>query len=107
MLLDVPVVSRKTPLDGRLEISAAAAGRLAALDDEFALVSAGREGRGRLRSLACTCAKGAGAGHVHHFVECPLLTALAPGAPVRVELDDHAPVVRIEPADRADPARPP
>lgn len=98
MLLDEPTVSRKTPLDGRLEISAAAAERLATLGDEFALVSAGRDGRGRVCSLACTCAKGSDAGHVHHFVESPLLTALVPGAPVRVELDERAPVVRVEPA---------
>jgi hypothetical protein len=52
MLLDERTVSRKTPLDGRLEISAAAADRLAALGDDFALVSAGRAGRGRLRASA-------------------------------------------------------
>ena len=93
MLLDERTVSRKTPLDGRLEISAAAADRLGALGDEFALVSAGREGRGRVCSMACTCAKGSGAGHVHHFVESPLLTTLAPGDTVRVELDERAPAV--------------
>jgi hypothetical protein len=102
MLLDERTVSRKTPLDGRLEISAAAADRVAALGDEFAVVSAGREGRGRLLSLTCTCAKGSGDGsHVHHFVESPLLTALDPGAAVRVELDERAPAVRIESAGRA------
>jgi hypothetical protein len=99
MLLDERTVSRKTPLDGRLEISAAAADRLAALGAEFALVSAGRVGRGRLRALACDCAKGAGGGHVHHFVESPLLAALTPGAAVRVELDEQRPAVRIEPAE--------
>ena len=98
MLLDERTVSRKTPLDGRIEISAAAADRLAPLGDEFALVSAGRAGRGRLRSLACTCAKGAGGDHVHHFVESPLLAQLTPGAAVRVELDERGPEVRIEPA---------
>ena len=97
MLLDERTVSRKTPLDGRLEVSAAAADRLAALGDEFAVVSAGREGRGRLRSLACTCAQGAGGGHAHHFVESPLLAQLIPGAAVRVELDERGPTVRVEP----------
>jgi len=101
MLLDERSVSRKTPLDGRLEISAVAADRLAALGDEFALVCAGRDGRGRLRSLACTCEKGNGGGHVHHFVESPLLAALAPGTAVRVELDERAPTVRVEPAGSA------
>jgi hypothetical protein len=101
MLLDERTVSRKTPLDGRLEISAAAADRLAALGDEFGLVSVGRAGRGRLRALACSCAKGAGSGHVHHFVESPLLAALAPGAEVRVVLDEREPAVHIELAGRA------
>ena len=99
MLLEERTVSRKTPLDGRLEISAAAAGRLAALGDEFALVSAGRAGRGRLRTMACTCAKGAGGSHVHHFVESSLLAQLTPGTAVRVELDELGPAVRIEPAE--------
>ena len=101
MLLDERTVSRKTPLDGRLEISAAAADRLAALGDEFALVSSGREGRGQLRHMECTCAKGSGGGHVHHFVESALLAALAPGTAVRVELDARAPVVHVEPTGDA------
>jgi hypothetical protein len=99
MLLDERTVSRKTPLDGRLEISAAAADRLAALGNDFALVSGEHEGRGRLKSLTCTCAKGTAGGHVHHFVESPLLVALAPGAIVRVELDERTSVVRVQPAD--------
>jgi hypothetical protein len=36
---------------------------------------------------------------VHHFVESPLLVALAPGAIVRVELDERTSVVRVQPAD--------
>jgi hypothetical protein len=97
MLLDERIVSRKTPLDGRLEISAAAADRLAMLGDEFALVSGGQEGRGRLESMMCTCAKGTAGGHVHHFVESPLLAALAPAATVRVELDERTSVVSVHP----------
>jgi len=97
MLIEHRSVSRKTPLDGKLEISAAAAERLAALGAEFPLASAGREGSGRLQSLPCTCAKGAGEGHVHHFVESPLLRELAPGTEVRVELDEGRSRVRVEP----------
>ena len=98
MLLDQRPVSRKTPGDGMLEISAAAAERLAALGGDFALAAGGREGRGRVQSLACSCAKGAGTGHVHHFVASPLLMALAPGSEVRVELDEARRSVRVEPA---------
>jgi hypothetical protein len=100
MLVDERTVSRKTPLDGRLEISVEAAERVAVLGDDFALVSVGRHGRGQLRSLACTCAKAGGDGpHIHHFVESPLLAALVPGVAVRVELDEPAATVRVEPAD--------
>jgi hypothetical protein len=98
MLLEHRPVSRKTPLDGKLEISAAAAERLAPLGAEFPLGSAGREGRGRLQSLPCTCTKGADGGHIHHFVESPLLRELAPGTEVRVELDEERAKVRVEPA---------
>ena len=99
MLLDERTVSRKTPLDGRLEISEPAADRLAALGDEFALISVGRTGRGRLSRLACICAKASAGGHVHHFLESPILMSLKPGAGVRVELDERASEVRVELAD--------
>lgn len=98
MLLEQRPVSRKTPLDGKLEISPAAAARLGALGAEFPLASAGREGTGRLQSLACTCVKGAGGAHVHHFVESPILRDLAPGTEVRVEVDEARSALRIEPA---------
>ena len=98
MFLEQRPVSRKTPLDGMLEVSPAAAARLATLGDEVPLATAGREASGRVRSLACTCAKGAGGSHVHHFVESPALKALAPGTEVRVELDEERSAVRVEPA---------
>ena len=98
MLVDQRSVSRKTPADGMLEISAEAAERLAALGAEFPLACAGREARARLRSLACRCAKGAGGGHVHHFIESPVLTALVPGSEVRVAMDEPRGGVRVEPA---------
>jgi hypothetical protein len=97
MLLDERSVSRKTPLDGRLEISAEAADRLTPLGDEFALACAGHDGRARLHKLTCTCEKGSGGSHVHHFVESPLLASLAPGTIVRVELDESAQTVCVEP----------
>jgi len=99
MLVEHRPVSRKTPLDGRLEITPEAAARLAPLGAEFPLVSAGREGTGRLEALPCSCAKSAATGaHVHHFVASPLLRALAPGSEVRVELDESRGGLRIDPA---------
>ena len=99
MLIDERPVSRKTPLDGKLEISPEAAARLGALGEEFALASAGRAGRGRLEAMTCTCAKAASAGsHLHHFIESPLLKALVPGSSVRVELEADRKTLRVEPA---------
>ncbi len=95
MLLELRPVSRKTPLDGKLEITAAAADRLAALGPEFPLSVDDRQATGCLRALACTCGKGAGASHVHHFLESPALRALLPGVEVRVELDEAAGMVRV------------
>jgi len=97
MLLEQRRVSRKTPLDGKLEISAASAARLAGLGAEFSLTSAGHQGSARLEALACTCAKGAGERHVHHFVASPLLKELATGEEVRVELDEERSALRVEP----------
>jgi hypothetical protein len=91
------VVSRKTPLDGRLEISEGAALQLSELGDAVALRCQGREATAGLSSLRCTCAKGAGAGHVHHFVESDVLRALLPGTEVRVVFDADRGKLEIEP----------
>jgi hypothetical protein len=96
MLLELRSVSRKTPLDGKLEITPTSAARLSALGPEFMLATGGQEATGRLHVLACTCAKAAGASHVHHFLESPALRALLPGAEVRIELDEAAGTVRVE-----------
>jgi hypothetical protein len=98
-LLERVVVSRKTPGDGRLMISAASAARLAALGT-VALERDGERGAARLHEMTCTCAKGGVKGeghgeHVHHFVESPLLKALEPGKEVALELDDRAATLRV------------
>ena len=94
-------VSRKTPRDGRLEISAAATALLGSLGIEFPVVAPDGEGVGRLESLECTCEKGAGRGvrHVHHFVHSSLFTSLAAGSEVRVQLDGATGTLRIEQAE--------
>ena len=96
MLLEQRTVSRKTPRDGRLEITAESFARLEALGDDFALARGDAEGRARLHSMPCGCAKGATSGHVHHFVESPLLMALVPESTVLVELEESTGTVRVE-----------
>jgi len=92
VLIEQCTVSRKTPLDGKLEISASAAERLGSLGDDFPVRTGTGEGRARLHAMSCTCAKSASTGqHVHHFVESDILRALEPGTDVRVELDDARP----------------
>jgi len=93
--LQVPV-SRKTPLDGKLEIPAAAAEQLKVLGADFQIFAQGAEGRARLDAFECTCGKAAGERHVHHFVVSPLLQRLTAGAEVRVEMDLTRGVVRVE-----------
>lgn len=94
-------ISRKTPDDAMLEISAEAALRLAALGAYFTVISSvpidGLEGSARLRSMSCTCAKGAGSAHEHQFIEAELLRLVEPGTEVRIAIDDARPkLVRIE-----------
>jgi hypothetical protein len=89
LLLEQCTVSRKTPLDGKLEISPAAAQRLASLgaDLPLRLTAAGGDDVARLTSVECTCQKAAGGRHVHHFIESSSFRALPPGTTVRLELD--------------------
>ena len=102
VLLEERPVGRKTPLDGRLELSAASADRLGALGDEFTVRADGREGVGRVETMECTCGKQPGSKpgerHVHHFAASPLFRTLAAGAAVRIELDEAGGALVIGPA---------
>ena len=92
MLIEQRIVSRKTPLDGRLEISASTVTQLEPLGETFALRTAHGEGQARLYAMTCTCAKSESTGqHVHHFVESDVLRALEPGTHVRLELEGTRP----------------
>ena len=97
VLLERREVGRKTPRDGRLELTAASAERLRALGPDFPVVALGREGSGRLESMDCTCGRGGGEGptHTHHFAASPLFTELTAGAPVRLELDEGRGALRV------------
>lgn len=102
MVLEVREVSRKTPRDGRLEISESSARRLAALG-AFAVEVNLQRGDGTVAAIACQCEKGGGtSGHLHHFVEATLLTSLVPGETVVLELLD-GPVLAVA---RAHPLHP-
>jgi hypothetical protein len=92
MLIEHRTVSRKTPLDGRLEISESAVAHLEPLGETFWVRTAQGDGEARLYEMTCTCAKSGSTGqHVHHFVESDVLRALEPGTSVRLELDSARP----------------
>jgi hypothetical protein len=95
VLVEQCTVSRKTPLDGKLEITSGAAQRLAHLGDRIPLADTEGADTAELSSLECTCEKGAGSRHVHHFIQSAALRMLIPGSVVRLELDEGAGQVRI------------
>ena len=66
MLLLQTIVSRKTPLDGRLEIPESLADRLASTGEPLSVVVLGEEEPVQIEEMSCTCAKAAASGaHVH------------------------------------------
>jgi hypothetical protein len=79
-------VSRKTPGDGRLEITQVAAGELESLGKRFPMIVDAQVGEARLGSMPCTC-RGGDKPHVHYFVESDLLRSLVAGSDVDLVLD--------------------
>jgi hypothetical protein len=89
MFLERRTVSRKTPGDGRLEITKAAALRVECLGNAFAIDLGGESVPGTLGTFACTC-RGADNPHVHYFLESERLKILAPGSVLDLQLDEAA-----------------
>lgn len=90
-LLERRTVSRKTPGDGRLEISRAAADRLRAGEAGLEVEYAGARAAARLQSMECTCQKGTAA-HEHHFVVSELLRSLRASTEVELLVEEPAPL---------------
>jgi hypothetical protein len=95
MLLEQREVSRKTQVDGRLEVSADTAARLAPLGNVFEVVAHGERAGARVASMTCTCAKRSGEPHVHHFVESPILKSLAGGTQVQLILEPDSATLHV------------
>ena len=85
MLLERRTVSRKTPGDGRLEITKQAAARLQDLG-ELRLDVDGERATATLGTMTCTC-RGAEKPHEHYFLESAALKRLTPGAEVGLEIE--------------------
>ena len=80
-------VSRKTPGDGKLEITKVAAHKLESLGGQFAVRLNDRSGDATLGTMPCTC-RGDDKPHVHYFVESDLFRSLVPGSSVDLLVDD-------------------
>lgn len=97
MLLLQTIVSRKTPLDGRLEIPESLAQRLAESGEPLAVTLLGEEEPVQLEEMACTCTKAsAGGAHVHNFLSSEILKSLPAGANVSLAVDVDEGLIRIE-----------
>ena len=90
------VVSRKTPLDGRLEIPESLAHRLSSSDTTPSIALQGDEFPASVERMACTCVKGAGANHRHHFLSSERLKSLPAGAGVSLVVDVDRGIIGIE-----------
>ena len=97
MHVDRRTVSRKTPRDGKLEISEGAASQLATLGPDIPVEWNAKAGRAMISHFTCTCGKGDGQ-HEHHFLESPLLTSLPVGAEVDLIVRAGRVVVALTPA---------
>jgi hypothetical protein len=96
VVLEEVTVSRKTPRDGKLEVSAATSSQIEWLGDAFNVTSLDEEGSGTREALVCRCAKHEGMRHVHHFIVSPLFHRLAPDTRLRVVLAAAARELRLE-----------
>ncbi len=79
MILEVREVGRKTPGDGRLEVSEASFKRLR-LDEGRLVARVGDvTAPATLERMPCTCGKGAGQAHDHLFVRAEVFRSLVAG----------------------------
>ena len=95
MLTFTTIVSRKTPLDGRLEIPASLADRLVSSGEPLSLSFLGAEESAVVEAMACTCSK-AGGNHEHHFIAAESLKGLAANSTVTLLVDLEAGRVEID-----------
>jgi hypothetical protein len=81
------VVGRKTPGDGKIEVSPELAATLGGDGSAVDVRLQGRGLTGAVSVMECTCAKASTSGkHEHHFVQCDAFRAL----PIGTELSAQA-----------------
>ena len=92
MYLETRKVSRKTPGDGKLEISGTTFRALEGAGSKLAAILDQRESACALITFECTCNKMGGA-HQHYFAQCSLFHELP--ADISVRLDLQVPQLRL------------
>jgi len=97
MLLERRTVSRKTPTDGKLEISTVTAGAVEPIGSGLSVGWLGSSAPAAVVTMACTCAKGAGQ-HQHLFLQSDLFRSLQPGSEVDLTLEEGTGRVSVTPA---------
>jgi hypothetical protein len=95
-LLERRTVSRKTPRDGKLEITEGAARALFPLGT-LRVVWQGQQAPATVATMACTC-RGVDNPHEHYFVQSELLKALEVGAEVDLSLNADDEMLAVTPA---------
>jgi hypothetical protein len=85
------VVGRKTPGDGKLEVSQALADALGGDGASIQVRLANGDLGGRVEVMECACAKaGASGKHEHHFVQCDAFRSLAIGTELVLRAADSS-----------------
>ena len=84
--LETVLVSRKTPRDGRLEISSATADALGGAGAELPVRVDSRRARGTVVTMPCGC-KGEMKHTVHVFLQSELFRDLAPDSTILLALE--------------------
>ena len=98
MFLERRTVSRKTPADGKLEISRITADAVTPIGSRLTVEWDGRAAAAALVMMTCTCAKGAGGQHEHVFLQSDLFRTLETGAEVDLTLHQDMHRVAVTPA---------
>ena len=94
MLLERRRISRKTPSDGRLEITKRAAEKCEALGPSFHVELGDVRVRAHLGTMKCTC-RGVDHPHVHYFIESEVFKQLVPGDEIDLDLDAGRRTIRV------------
>lgn len=94
--LERRTVSRKTPKDGKLEISADAARALASVGTRLSVEWAGRSAPVTVVTMRCTC-KGRPGEHEHFFVQSDVFRVIEPESNVDLAIDEGSGRLAVTP----------